>query len=87
LRLADKAVKLAPRAGWLRAWRALGLLKAGRREEALKEFNACLRLQPCYHRALAWRGALLRELGRPAEALADLDCACAIDELYPIAAN
>jgi len=87
LRLADAAVKIAPGSGWMRSWRALGLLKAGRREEALAEFDACLRLQPYYHRALAWRGGLLRSLGRVAEALADLDCACAIDELYPFSAH
>jgi tetratricopeptide (TPR) repeat protein len=87
LRLADAAVKLAPGAGWMRAWRALGLLKAGRRAEALAEFDACLELQPYYHRALAWRGGLLRSLGRVDEALADLDRACAIDELYPFSAH
>ena len=87
LRLADSAVKLAPGSGWMRAWRALGLLKAGRRPEALAEFDACLKLQPYYHRALAWRGGLLRSLGRVDEALADLDRACAIDELYPFSAH
>lgn len=87
LRLAESAVKIAPGSGWMRSWRALGLLKAGRREEALAEFDACLRLQPYYHRALAWRGGLLRSLGRVDEALADLDRACAIDELYPFSAH
>lgn len=87
LRLAEEAVRLAPGSGWMRAWRALGLLKAGRRDEALAEFDACLRLQPYYHRALAWRGGLLRSLGRVEEALADLDRACAIDELYPFSAH
>lgn len=87
LRLAESAVKLSPGSGWMRSWRALGLLKAGRREEALAEFDACLKRQPYYHRALAWRGGLLRSLGRVEEALADLDRACAIDELYPFSAH
>jgi tetratricopeptide (TPR) repeat protein len=87
LRLADAATRACPGSGWMRAWRALGLLKAGRRDEALAEFDRGLRRQPYYHRALAWRGGLLRGLGRAEEALADLDRACAIDELYPFSAH
>lgn len=87
LRLAELAVRRAPGAGWPRAWRALGLLKAGRRREALADFDACLARQPFYHRALAWRGALRRQLGLVKEALSDLDAACAIDELYPFSAH
>ncbi|MFI5346172.1 MAG: tetratricopeptide repeat protein [Elusimicrobiota bacterium] len=87
LRLADAAVRAQPGAGWMRAWRALGLMKAGRREESLAELTRCLELQPYYHRAIAWRGGLRRGLGRATEALADLDDACGIDEQYPFSAH
>jgi tetratricopeptide (TPR) repeat protein len=87
LRLAESAVRGQPVSGWMRAWRALGLMKAGRRDAALGELSRCLRLQPYYHRAIAWRGGLLRGAGRAAEALADLDAACGIDELYPFSAH
>lgn len=87
LRSAEAATLARPRSGWMRAWRALGLMKAGRRAEALADLDECLRLQPYYHRALAWRGGLRRGAGRPVEALADLDAACAIDELYPFSAH
>ncbi len=87
LRLADSAVRVQPGSGWMRAWRGLGLMRAGRRSEALAEMTRCLVLQPHYHRARAWRGGLLRGLGATAEALAELDDACAIDEQYPFSAH
>lgn len=87
LQLADAAVKAQPQSGWMRAWRALGLMKAGRRDESLAELSRCLELQPYYHRARAWRGGLLRGLGKAPEALADLDTACGIDEQYPFSAH
>ncbi|MDE2512367.1 MAG: hypothetical protein KGL74_14675, partial [Elusimicrobia bacterium] len=87
LRAADAAVRARPGSGWMRAWRALGLMKAGRKEESLSELSRCLELQPHYHRARAWRGGLRRGLGRAAEALVDLDDACAIDEQYPFSAH
>ncbi len=87
LALADAAVKGQPKSGWMRSWRALGLMKAGRREEALAELDACLDRQPYYHRARAWRGGLLRAMGKGPQALADLDTACGIDELYPFSAH
>jgi len=82
---ARRAAKLAPWAGWTRAWIGLGLIKARKPAEAEKHFTEALRLHPYYHRALAWRGALRRNLGKTAEAIADLDRAIAIDELYPFA--
>jgi tetratricopeptide (TPR) repeat protein len=87
LRLADEAVRAQPGSGWMRAWRALGLMKAGRKEASLAELTRCLELQPYYHRARAWRGGLYRGLGRAPKALADLDAACAIDEQYPFSAH
>ncbi|MBI3566035.1 MAG: tetratricopeptide repeat protein [Elusimicrobia bacterium] len=87
LRLADAAVRAQPVSGWMRSWRALGLMKAGRRDESLAELTKCLQLQPYYHRAIAWRGGLLRGMGKGEDALRDLDTACGIDELYPFSAH
>ncbi len=82
---ARRAAKLAPWAGWTRAWIGLGLIKSRKFPEAEKYFTEALRLHPYYHRALAWRGSLRRGLGKFPEAIADLDRAIAIDELYPFA--
>lgn len=82
---ARRAARLAPWAGWTRAWVGLGLIKARRGAEAERFFTRCLRLQPLYHRALAWRGALRRGLGLTEGALSDLDRAVSVDELYPFA--
>jgi len=75
-----RAIRRAPWAGWMRAWRALALNRVGRRREALAELDASLRLQPHYHRALSWRGAALRAAGRTRAAIADLDLEVSIDQ-------
>ncbi|MBI3554101.1 MAG: tetratricopeptide repeat protein [Elusimicrobia bacterium] len=87
LRALRQAARAAPQMGWMLAWRALAEIKARRPERALRDFCACVRLQPYYHRAYAWRGSLLRNLGRASEALEDLDRAVAVDEQYPFAAH
>ncbi len=81
--LFDRALELAPHAGWLHAWRALARAKSGDDAGALDDLAECLRKQPYYYRAYAWRASLLRRLGRPREALADLDRAVPVDGLYP----
>ena len=85
LRRARRAATLSPRAGWMRAWMGLGLIKARRPAEAERRLTDCVRLQPFYHFAYAWRGALRRCQGRTAEAIADLDRAIAMDGIYPFA--
>jgi tetratricopeptide (TPR) repeat protein len=87
LGLLEAAARRRPRAGWIQGWRGLGLLAAGRREEALDAFDLCLRLQPYYGRCYAWRGALLRKLGRTEEALNDLNAAVALIEGYGFAVH
>lgn len=83
LRALDAAARRAPRRGWTRAWRALGLIAAGRYAPALADLDAGLALQPYYYRAHAWRGGLLRRLGRVEEGLAALDRAVGVDARYP----
>jgi tetratricopeptide (TPR) repeat protein len=85
MKAVQDSVRRAPRVGWVYAWRALALIKAGRLEDARRDFDRCLALQPLYHRGYAWRGALLRRLGRLEESLADLDRAVSIDEQYAFA--
>jgi Flp pilus assembly protein TadD len=82
----DAAVKLAPRAGWTRAWRALGRLSSDP-AGALSDLDAALRLSPHYFRAYGWRGSLQRRRGRLREALADLDRAVAGEERYPFSSH
>lgn len=83
----ERAIALAPWAGWMRSWRALAYQRARRLPAAEREFDASLRLQPLYHRAHAWRGSVRRRLGRPEEALEDLDREIATDESCPFSAH
>lgn len=81
----ERAIARAPRSGWLRAWRGLALIKAGRLQEAERSFTESIALQPMYHRGYAWRGALRRRLDDLSGSLDDLDRAVAVDELYAFA--
>lgn len=54
-------------------WRGAALLKLGRREEALAQLDAALRLYPGDEEARLWRAEARRELGRFRESLADLE--------------
>jgi tetratricopeptide (TPR) repeat protein len=78
----DAATRLAPKCGWIRAWRAEGLRHRGRLSHALAESDTAVRLAPGYRRAYGWRGAILRQLGHPRRALADFDRALAGDWEY-----
>ena len=53
-------------------WKGAALLKLGRREEALAQLDAALRLYPNDEETLLWRAEAKRELGRFGAALEDL---------------
>lgn len=53
-------------------WKGAALLKLGRREEALAQLDAALRLYPNDEEARLWRAEAKRELGRGREALEEL---------------
>ncbi|MBI5629757.1 MAG: tetratricopeptide repeat protein [Elusimicrobia bacterium] len=85
LELLERAAALSPSSGWILAWRALARIKLEDPAGASRDFEACLRLQPFYHRAYAWRGALRRKTGDLKGALGDLDRALFMDEQYAFA--
>lgn len=76
-----KAARLAPEAGWIRAWRGNWLMRRGSRG-ALAELDAAVRLQPGYPFAHAWRGGALRRAGRWAQARRELETAALIEPGY-----
>jgi tetratricopeptide (TPR) repeat protein len=77
LKYIEKAIELAPRYGFYRAWRGLARLQLGRREGVYEDFEAALKLDRGLYRPeiLAWRGVARLKDGRPKEALRDFDAA------------
>ncbi|HWB34462.1 MAG TPA: tetratricopeptide repeat protein [Rugosimonospora sp.] len=55
--------------------RGVELVKSGRPDEAIREFDAAVALRPPYAAAHHWRGIALTEAGRPGEALAAFETA------------
>jgi tetratricopeptide (TPR) repeat protein len=64
----DRAVELAPKAGWIRAWRADSRRKRGDLAGAEADLAAALKLEPSYDRTYLWAGKVLRARGKPAQA-------------------
>lgn len=81
----DRAAAACPAAGWVLSWRAQAHIALGALDAALADFDACVRLQPFYHRAYAWRGALLARMGRHEAAVADLGVSVDCDPDYHFA--
>lgn len=74
------AIRLSPRIGWMRSWRAEILKKLDRKEEALRELDRGIALDPDYRLAHAWRSSLREELGDKRGALEDMSrCLEALD--------
>jgi len=70
----ERALERTTKSGspFAHGWRGAALLKLGRREEALVQLDAALKLFPRDEEALLWRAEAKRELGRYREALDDL---------------
>lgn len=64
----EKARRLAPRCGWITAWRGEAARQLGRPREALRYLDFAVKLDPSYPNAHFWRGGVLRLLGRGRQA-------------------
>jgi Tfp pilus assembly protein PilF len=65
-------VALAPESAWCIYNRGLALLKAGRAEQAIKDFDRALAIDPQFGIAYVGRATAHQEAGHAAEAEADL---------------
>jgi len=68
----DEAIRLEPKAGFLRCWRAEAYRRLGRLDEAGAEFELGLKLDASYDQGYGWRARLLDAQGRHDEAAASL---------------
>lgn len=68
----DEAMRLSPQEGFLLCWRAEAYRRLGRLDEAARDFEAGLALDPLYDQGYGWRARLLDALGRHDEAAASL---------------
>lgn len=69
----DRALELAPRVGWLYAWRAEIRKRTGDPRGALRDLSRAVRFDPIYPINFCWRGSNRRALGDLRGALRDQD--------------
>jgi tetratricopeptide (TPR) repeat protein/MoaA/NifB/PqqE/SkfB family radical SAM enzyme len=78
----DEAVRLGSKEGFLLCWRGEAYRRLGRFEEAAKDFERGLELDPLYDQGYGWRARLLDAQGRHDEAAASLRKGIALCPLF-----
>lgn len=73
IRVLDAAIRLAPREGWMLAWKGESQRRLGDAEGAIKTLERALALDPLYDQAYGWLARSLEERGEHARAVTALE--------------
>lgn len=83
VRALSRAVALAPRSAWIRAFLGRARFHGADRRRGLADLDAAIALAPSAGWLYAWRGEALRQLGDLGGAHQDLSRAIALSPFYP----